>query len=98
MAHCALLPGRSWAAVITLARTASRPRGSPITHGQKAVRAQSVIVDENIPKGFCFYPKPCFWYGWAFHPYQKQGWRAERAMIVHGKCWNLRHRNQIGLT
>jgi hypothetical protein len=34
-----------------LARTAARPRGSPIAYGRESVRTQSAILDEN--------PKPC---------------------------------------
>jgi len=33
-----------------IARTKNRPRGSPIVHGQKAVRAQSAIVYKTKPK------------------------------------------------
>jgi hypothetical protein len=32
------------------ARTKTRPRGSPIAHGQKAVRTQSAILDKTGPK------------------------------------------------
>jgi len=35
------------AVALELARTAARPRGSPIVHGRKAVRAQSAILDKN---------------------------------------------------
>ncbi|HEY5291162.1 MAG TPA: hypothetical protein VIJ43_02495 [Burkholderiales bacterium] len=34
-------------AALALARTAARPRGSPIAHGRKAVRAQSAILDKT---------------------------------------------------
>jgi hypothetical protein len=33
-----------------VARTKSRPRGSPIAHGRKAVRTQSAILDKTDPK------------------------------------------------
>jgi hypothetical protein len=38
------------AAMIELARTAARPRGSPIAHGRKSVRTQSAILDKGNPK------------------------------------------------
>jgi hypothetical protein len=37
-----------------LARTAARPRGSPIAHGRKAVRVQSAILYKGNPKPVLF--------------------------------------------
>jgi len=40
--------------MIELARTAARPRGSPIAHGRKSVRTQSAILDKTPTLCFVF--------------------------------------------
>src|SRR5471030_1317980 len=46
-----------------------------------------LCADENPYIAPCcpsFYPQPCFWYGCAFHPYQKHGSRARARKSVGG--------------
>jgi hypothetical protein len=79
------------AVTLELARTATRPRGSPIAYGREAVRTQSAILDETLHLSL-FLSITAFSARMAFIRAENGVGARERAMAALGMRRNLRRR------